>query len=89
MRNLTRQAAIAAAAVLSGLGLAACGSSSPSAPAASSAPADRTLAPTQAWFAIWVRVENDSSQATLPSISITRPSNGPSTSAGRWSVTNT
>jgi peptide/nickel transport system substrate-binding protein len=44
MRNLTRQAAIAAAAVLSGLGLAACGSSSPSAPAVtSSAPASHTL----------------------------------------------
>ena len=44
MRNLTRRAALAAAAVLSGLGLAACGSSSPSAPAAAtSAPASRTL----------------------------------------------
>lgn len=44
MRNLTRRAAVAAAAVLSGLGLAACGSSSPSAPAAAtSAPATRTL----------------------------------------------
>jgi peptide/nickel transport system substrate-binding protein len=40
----TRRAAIAAAAVISGLGLTACGSSSPSAPVAtSSAPASRTL----------------------------------------------
>ena len=44
MRNPTRLAAIAATAVLTGLGLAACGSSTPLAPAASSsAPASRTL----------------------------------------------
>jgi peptide/nickel transport system substrate-binding protein len=44
MRNLTRRAAVTAAAVLSGLGLVACGSSSPSAPnATSSAPTSRTL----------------------------------------------
>lgn len=44
MRNLTRRAAVAAAAVVSGLGLAACGSSSPSAlTAATSAPTSRTL----------------------------------------------
>src|SRR5450756_3135054 len=46
MRNLTRRAAVAAVAVLSGLGLAACGSSSPGSPAAtttSAAPTSRTL----------------------------------------------
>lgn len=44
MRNLTRSAAIAATAVLTGLGLTACGSSSPSAPTVNtSAPASHTL----------------------------------------------
>jgi peptide/nickel transport system substrate-binding protein len=46
MRNLTRRAAVAAVAVLAGLGLAACSSSSPGSPAAtttSAAPTSRTL----------------------------------------------
>jgi hypothetical protein len=35
------------------------------------APADKALAPTQAWFAVWLRVENPSAQPRDPAYSFT------------------